>query len=211
MIQIRNEKLNFFVKDMLIMAIACVMYSVSAVLISQLHVVAGSVLGIAELCYIMLGIPMGYVSFGLNIPIMIICVRRFGSKVLYYTLLIVATTSILMNVLTPYVIEVPGNMKLLVMILCGMANGLACGLVMRVGGSVGGTTAIVRVLKSKFQRMNVTAVMFFSDAVIILMGVYLLKNWSVLPYSILFSLSASVFVDIGYTLGRKNIDKVGEK
>ena len=40
MIQIRNEKLNFFVKDMLIMAIACVMYSVSAVLISQLHVVA---------------------------------------------------------------------------------------------------------------------------------------------------------------------------
>ena len=199
-----------FGKEMGIIILACIMYSVSADIITPIHIIPGSVLGISQLLYTLKGYPVGVVNLLINIPIMAICVARFGKKVLIYTILVVCGNSLLMDVLMPYMPDLSNGflLKCIVAVIAGAFNGGACGLTMRVGGSVGGVSAVVRVVKSHFQGLNVTIMMFLTDAVIIGSGALLLGKISLLFYSLVFSVSASAFVDIGYTLGRTEIDKV---
>ena len=199
-----------FTGELIIMLIGCVLYSISADIITSISIIPGSVVGIGKILNAIWGIPVGMTNLIINIPILIICVSRFGKKVLFYTTGVVATNSLGMLLLLPYLPSIPDIFfaQLCVAVLGGAVNGLACGLIMRVGGSVGGSTAIVRVLKSHFQKLNVTVAMFLSDAVIILIGAIILHQWSALLFSAILSISASLFVDIGYTFGRMEVDKV---
>ncbi len=200
--QLRNE--------IFVLCIASVLYAVSSACIAHISIVPGSTLGMAQILYKVLHFPVGTVNLLLNIPILLICVCRFGKKVLIYTAGVLASSAIMINLLVPHAPMIYGYDRIALVAVGGAVNGVACGLIMHVGGSVGGTTAVVRVLKSHFQGMNVTLVMFLSDAVIYITGMALLHAASALFYSILYSVAASVCIDICYTLGREKVDTVEE-
>lgn len=196
--------------ELLLLLLASVMYAISSSAIANINIVPGSTLGIAEILYKLLHFPVGTVNVLINIPIIIICVRRFGKKVLIYTVFVLASSAVMMNLMVPYAPVLTGYAKMAVTVAGGALNGIACGLIMRAGGSVGGSTAVVRVVKSHFQGLNVALTMFLSDAVIFIVGMAVLHDMSALFYSIAFSISASVCVDIGYTFGRDKVDVVEE-
>ena len=195
-------------KEILLLLVASVLYAVSSACIAHVNIIPGSTIGISQILYKVMRLPVGTVNLLLNIPILTICVRRFGKKVLIYTAYILASSAIMINLMVPYAPAVTGYTKIILVFLGGAVNGMACGLIMRVGGSVGGSTAVVRVLKSHFQGMNVTLTMFLSDAVIYITGMAVLHDVSALFYSILYSIAASVCIDICYTFGREKVDMV---
>lgn len=195
-------------KEILLLLISSALYAASSACIANVNIVPGSTIGIAEILYKLLRWPVGTVNLLINVPIIVICVRRFGKKVLVYTAFILASSAVMINLMVPYAPALSGYGKILLTFAGGAVNGVACGLIMRIGGSVGGTTAVVRVLKSHFQGMNVTLVMFLSDAVIYITGMVVLHDVSALFYSILYSIAASVCIDICYTFGRDQVDAV---
>lgn len=194
--------------ELTLLLIGTLLYAISSAGIANINIVPGSTIGLSELCYKLFGMKVGTVNFLLNVPIILICIRRFGKKVLYYTVFVLAVAGVMTNIFLPYAPVADGKGKIVLAILGGLINGTACGLLMRAGGSVGGTSAIVRVLKSRFQELNVTLTIALSDAVIYVAGMLVLHDKAALLYSVLFSVAASACIDFFYTFGRDKVDVI---
>lgn len=181
------------------LAAGCIFYVLSALLINPVAIVPGSVLGVSVITHELLGAPIGMVNLLCNMPIMIFCTRCFGKKILIYTIIIIVTTSVLIDCWLPYFPEILSQHGLVLAILGGALMGLGAGLLMRAGGTMGGTTAIGRILERRYPRMNMGYALFIMDTIVILTGVILLKSVAGLMYSIVYTLVCSKVIDMVYT------------
>lgn len=80
-----------------------------------------------------------------------------------------------------------------------MLMALGAGLLMRAGGTMGGTTAIGRILQRRYPGMNMGYALFIMDITVILAGVILLKSFAGLMYSVVYTLVCSKVIDMVYS------------
>lgn len=186
-------------KEVAILVIGCIFYVVSTILINPVDIVPGSVLGISVVVHELWGISIGTVNLLCNIPIMILCTMCFGKKILLYTILIIISTSTLIDWWLPYFPVILAQYGLVLAILGGGLMGIGAGLLMRAGGTMGGTTAIGRILQKKNPKINMGYALFIMDTAIILIGTILLKSFTGLLYSIVYTFVCSKVIDIVYS------------
>lgn len=185
-------------KECLLLVVGCILYAVSTVLIGPAQIIPGSVLGIAVICNTIWGVPVGVVNLLFNIPIMALCALRFGRKIVIYTILILLGTSGLidlgmtlfpvLSLQDPWVLSVLG----------GWLMGVGAGLLMRAGGTMGGTTAVVRLLKGRFPGLNVGQALTLMDSVIVISGAILLHNPGTLLFSLIYTAVCAKTIDVVY-------------
>lgn len=186
-------------KEAVILMAGCLFYVLSALLINPVAIVPGSVLGVSVVAHELLGMPIGMVNLLCNVPIMIFCTRCFGKKILVYTIVIIVTTSVLIDWWLPFFPVVLSQHGLMLAALGGVLMGLGAGLLMRAGGTMGGTTAIGRILERRYPGMNMGAALFIMDTTVILAGVVLLKSFAGLLYSVVYTLICSKVIDMVYS------------
>ena len=80
--------------------------------------------------------------------------------------------------------------------------GIGAGLLMRAGGTMGGTTAIGRILEKRNPRLNMGNTLFVMDTAIIVVGSVLLKSFTGLLYSIVYTLVCSKAIGMIYSCKR---------
>lgn len=170
-----------------VLFIGMIFYVLSTLLITPVEIVPGSVLGVAVVTHAIFDIPIGLMTTVCNIPIMILCTKCFGKKILIYTIIIIAGTSILIDLFLPVFPPVFEQHGFLLAVLGGGMMGIGAGLLMRVGGTMGGTTAISRLLQKKYPKTDMGRALFVMDTSIILMGTILLKSFSGLMYSVIYT------------------------
>ncbi len=72
-------------RDLVKLAVGCILYAVSAVLINPVDIVPGSVLGVSVIVHDLWGTPIRLVNLICNAPIMVLCTMCFGKRILIYS------------------------------------------------------------------------------------------------------------------------------
>ena len=181
------------------LVIGSIFYVLSTIMINPVDIVPGSVLGISVVAHALSGISIGTVNLLCNAPIMVICTLCFGKKILIYTIAIIGATSAMIDWWLPLFPAILVQHGLLLAILGGFLMGMGAGLLMRAGGTMGGTTAIGRILQRKYPDMNMGRALFIMDTVVILAGSILLMSFTGLLYSIVYTFVCSKVIDFVYS------------
>ena len=174
---------------MIMIFTGCVLYSLSVILLEPMSLIPGSAIGVAMLLHAVFGFMPGLVNFLINVPIMALCTFVYGKKILIYTIITLVVSSLMTDMGMPYFAWVPVlEYPVAVTVFSGAIMGLGMGLIVRVGGSSGGTSALGTLLKKYFKRLRLDVFMTVADIFIIGTGALILKSARVLLFSDLYIL-----------------------
>lgn len=126
-------------------------------------IAAGGISGIATILYHLLGFPLGLTIAVLNIPLFVIGFRMVGKSFALRTLYALVLYSVLAEI-----IPVIGSEDLFLgCVYGGVLMGAGVGLVIRSGGSTGGTDMAAKMLSGRFKTLGVGSFVFIIDFIVI--------------------------------------------
>lgn len=127
-------------------------------------IAAGGVSGLATIFYHIFDIPLGISIIVLNIPLFIFGLRLLGKSFAIRTVYALLAYSIIAEI-----IPIPslGQDVFLGCVYGGVLVGIGVGIVIRFGGSTGGTDMAAKILNSKFSTIGIGAFVFGIDFVVI--------------------------------------------
>lgn len=189
---------KIYIREISFLLIGCLIYAFSMVVINPIELIPGSILGVSVICHKAMSWPTGLTNFLMNIPIMAVCVKCFGRKILYYTIIILAGTSALIDwfcVAAPTHIYAPA---IVIAVLGGALMGIGAGLLLLAGGTMGGTTAIARMINKKNQTISIGNCLIVMDSIIVFAGAVALHSVKALVYSLVYAVVCAKVIDLTY-------------
>lgn len=171
------------------------------------RMLSGGIAGLSIIVNTLTGWPTGILVLLMNIPILYLGYRYIGGKFIILTSLAVLSFSSFLDVvpLSPAV-----NDLLLAAIFGGALNGLGLGLVLRVGGSTGGTDVIGVIANRKFA-ISIGEVLMGFNAIIVAVSAVLFDLTSALYTLIAMFVAARVVDTMQTSRGKKNALIVSSK
>ena len=147
-------------------------------------IAAGGISGIATILYHLFGVPLGLTIAVLNIPLFLFGFRMVGKSFAIRTAYSLALYSVAAEL-----IPIPaGQDHFLGCVYGGVLVGIGIGLVVRSGGSTGGTDMAAKMLSARFKSVGIGTFVFCIDFVVIAAAGLLFK-----PEVALYAL-ASLFI-----------------
>jgi uncharacterized membrane-anchored protein YitT (DUF2179 family) len=126
-------------------------------------IAAGGISGIATILYHMFNIPLGLTIAVLNIPLFI-----FGFRLVGRTFAIRTAYALVLYSVIAEIIPIPHSQDLFIgCVYGGVLVGLGIGLVVRSGGSTGGTDMAAKMLSARIKSMGIGTFVFCIDFVVI--------------------------------------------
>lgn len=149
------------------------------------NIAPGGLSGIAIILNSQIGTPIGLVTLLLNVPLLALGYRMLGGwATVAGAVYVVVLSSLLMDVLVPFFPAAGVTADpLLNAIFGGIISGISGGLVYRVGGTIGGTTIITRIIQQKFGVPISSSTMYIDGAIVGLAGLAL--GWEAAMYAII--------------------------
>jgi uncharacterized membrane-anchored protein YitT (DUF2179 family) len=131
--------------DYAVIALGAVLIALAAdMFLIPNQVVSGGVVGVSTILYYLIGTPVGLVTLFINIPLFIAGVLWAGGITAgIRTVFGVVVMSLAIDFLQPYVPHVTAD-PLLYTLYGGLLDGLGLGLVLRAGGTTGGTDILAK-------------------------------------------------------------------
>ena len=131
------------------------------------HIAYGGITGIAQIINRVVGFPpIGVLIILFNIPLFLLGWRFFGGVMLLNSLITMVTSSLSIDFFGAFLQFEPVE-PLLACIYGGLANGATMGIILRQGGSFGGSDLVARLLKLHFQWLPMGRLMLALDLTII--------------------------------------------
>lgn len=156
-------------------------------------IAAGGVSGLATIAYHLLRIPVGALLLGLNVPLFLLSFSELGKRVFVRSLYGALITSVFVEVLTTRV-PIATDDVLLAAIYGGILTGIGIGIVLRAGGTTGGTDLAARLLH-KYLPITVGQGLLAADFVVIsLAGIFF--NAELALYALLSLIITSKMIDL---------------
>lgn len=146
---------------------------------------AGGVAGIALLIdHLLPGVGVGILILILNIPILLFGMWKFGKRFMVLTVLALAVSSPLADVLQKYL--APGLDDMLLNALVGGALlGVGMGLLFRAGASSGGMDIVTKYLHKKKPHMKMGILHLLLDCVILTLTLLVFRQLDIVLYAAL--------------------------
>lgn len=145
------------------------------------------------------GIPIGLVGLVLNIPLTIIGIKILGPRFGIKTVVGFVLVSVFMDLLTMVVGEVDplglANEVLMASIFGGVLIGLGIGLIFKSKATSGGSD-IVAMIISKYTSLPLGQMLIYVDSVIVLLGLFVFKDWKIPLYSWIVIFITGKVIDI---------------
>lgn len=133
-------------------------------------VISAGVTGLAMLAYYLWHWPIGMTTLGLNVPLLLSGIAWGGGwKVLLRTVYAVIVMSFAIDLLQGHLPQVT-NDPFIYSLFGGLLDGIGIGLVLRGGGTTGGTDIVAQILHRK-RRIPFGQVFLWSNTAILLMAV----------------------------------------
>ena len=156
-------------------------------------IIDGGVIGISMMISYITKWNLGLLIFCINIPFMLIALKKLGKKFILYTFIATSMLSLATNLvvnLSPIT-----NDLLLATIFGGMFLGLGVGLILRNTASLDGTEMLSMVIAKKIKIVSVGELLMSMNLFIYTAAGFLL-GWERAMYSILTYFIASKVIDI---------------
>ena len=147
------------------------------------------------------GIPTSAIYLVLNIGLYVFAFKTLGKKFAIKSLIGIVSFSLGMQLFDMLNISITYEL-LVSAIFGGSIMGIGVGLVVRFGGSTGGSDMIGSIVRAKNKNASIGTIMIFVDMIIIGLSLFVFTNgFELLPYTItalLLSMYITDFVNDGY-------------
>jgi len=171
-----------------ISALAVVLFEAPA------EIAPGGVSGIAILLNHLIDTPIGLMILIGNIPIQILAFRMMGSwKIVVRTIYTIILYSFLIDYLTPYFPTPISDDRLLNALMGGILSGVGAMIVIRGGGTLGGTSTLGRILQARYGIPLGSSVLYTDGAVVLAAG--LVFGWEGALYAMVALYTAGAATD----------------
>jgi uncharacterized membrane-anchored protein YitT (DUF2179 family) len=187
MVYLSKEKFlsKSWLKSVILVLIGAFIMSAGIVyFISPYKFVPGGVYGISIVLHHLFGLPIGIMALSLDIPLTLLGIKILGPRFGWKTVLGFISLAVFVDLLgyfqgnTPLVEGDP----LLSAIFGGVLLGIGLGLVFKSKASSGGTDIVAMIL-GKYTKMSLGQLIIYVDSVIVLIGLFAFKDWTIPLYS----------------------------
>ena len=176
------------------LTIACCIFGIGvALFVDPNDLAPGGFTGLAIMINRLIPVSTGMLYLILNIPVILLGIRKFGWKFTVstlYSILAVSLFTDLFHLMSPVTYD-----PLLGAVFGGALIGVGIGLVMRNGGTTGGADIVIKCLKIRIPHMKTGTLMLMLDAAIIGMSGIVFGNFNAVLYGILSSVATSAALD----------------
>ena len=183
-----------YIKKYTMLTIACGRFDIGFELfVDTKDLEPGGYTGLEIMINRLIPVSTGMLYMILNIPVILLGIRKFGWKFTVstlYSILAVSLFTDLFHLMTPVTYD-----PLLGAVFGGALIGVGIGLVMRNGGTTGGADIVIKCLKIRIPHMKTGTLMLMLDAAIIGMSGIVFGNFNAVLYGILSSVATSVALD----------------
>lgn len=170
---------RFFLKNKalqyIIIFLGSVLYAFSVALILEPNRLApGGASGLAIVLSQFIPIGTGTIILLLNVPLILLGIKSFGIKFLYTTIFAIIVNSVFVNIfaLFPPVL----NDVFLASICGGVVNAVSLGIILRLGGTTGGTDIVAKLLRKKMPHLEIGTLFILVDMVIVVISAFVFGN-----------------------------------
>lgn len=194
-----------FITDLVFILAGSICYAVAIGMFSAPNNIApGGLTGIATLLnHLWDWVPIGTATILMNVPLLIVSWFVLSKSMVIRTLCGIVISSVLTDVVQPYVDELflssivveNGKDPLLVCIFGGALLGLGVGLILRRGGTTGGSEVISRLLEKKYPHMSVGTLILGVDAIVITLSAIVYGQIENALYAVVFVFVGSQIID----------------
>lgn len=142
----------------------------------KINIAPGGVSGIAIMIKYLTGLPVGFVSLCINIPLILIAYKFMGKGFTLRTLRTVLIYTILIdNVVTPFFPQYSGD-RMLGAIFGGICTGAGLGAVFQQGSSTGGTDIVGYLVEKKYPHIPIGRALLGVDLIVLATSVFVFGN-----------------------------------
>ncbi|MDX2163014.1 MAG: YitT family protein [bacterium] len=169
----RRSVLMLFVRYLLLALGAFISAIAVLVFEAPANIAPGGVSGIAIILNHVIGTPIGLVILIGNIPIQLLAFRLMGGwQIVVRTIFAVVLYSIMIDTLTPFFPAdgITGD-TLLNALMGGVLTGVGSMIIIRGGGTLGGTSTLGRILQARYGIPLGSSVVYTDGAVVIAAGI----------------------------------------
>lgn len=156
-------------------------------------IAAGGVSGLATILFHIFRLPVGWVLITLNIPLFLLSFRELGVRVFIRSVYGAMVTAVFVELLKTYVPVMTSDV-LLAAIYGGMITGIGMGIVLKAGGTTGGTDLVARLLHKYFPVTMGQGLLGADFVVISLAGIFF--NVELALYALLSLFITSKVIDL---------------
>lgn len=158
------------------------------------HIAPSGVTGIGTMLNYLFNIPIGFVNFSFNIPLLIIAYRRLGKKVVYYTAQILVFVMFLMDVVFANCFTYSGD-PMLAAIFGGVINGTGVGLMFSTGATSGGADIVNKLIHKSHPYISTGQLIVAINASIIMCATLVYGELEASLYGLVMTFTSSKVVD----------------
>ncbi len=208
----KKTVINTLLTDFAYVLVPSFIYAVGISMFLEPHnIIIGGVAGIATVIHAVIpAFPIGTGIFLMNVPLLLICWKVFGTKFVVKTLGGIAATSIAIDAL--YVImkwldmPVVSNDPLISGIFGGICVGIAIAILLSRGFNTGGSDMAVILLRRKLKKIPYGKVLMVFDGIVVLASAFILPDGiMIILYSVITIIAETFILDyitVGFDRGK---------
>ena len=191
----RSAKMMKFAIDLVFTIAGCIIFAIGIYAFIQPNQIApGGVSGISIMLHYMTGIPVGALSFTINIPLLLLAWKFLGWKFTGQTLMSVVTLSFMLDYVAVLFPQYEGD-PLLAALFGGALIGTGLAIVFMRGFTTGGSDIISRLLQLKYPYLQLGKILMVIDLLVILTSAYVFGRIETALYGMVAVFTSSRMVD----------------
>ena len=192
-----HSKYLKILKDYAIITVSCLLYSFAFDCFFDTNNLAmGGFTGIAQVLNRFIpALPIGATVFVMNIPLMIIGIKKQGWSILFTTIYAIAVSSLMIDTMNALV-DFPSTEPLIACIYGGVLLGISLGLMMLKSATTGGTELAARLLKYVFKSISIGKICLVIDVAVICIYALTFKSLDNALYGIIAMYVSSLAMDM---------------
>lgn len=150
--------------------------------------------GISIILYQLFGVPIGFSTILLNIPVAILCYKMLGRKFFISSMRCMIISSLIIDYVAPLFPVYEGD-RLLAALCTGVFAGVGYAVIYMQNSSTGGCDFIIMAVKALKPHLSVGKIAFAFDFVIVIIGGILFRDVDGIIYGLIVSFLLAVVVD----------------
>ena len=193
----KKSTLLKILQDYGIITLSCLLYAVTFNCFFQTnHLAMGGFTGIAQvLNHFIPALPVGITVFAMNVPLMIIGVKKQGWKLLFASLYAILISSLMIDAIAMQ-ITFPPTDPLLASLYGGVLLGISLGLMMLKSATTGGTELAARLLKYVLPSLSIGKLCLAIDVTVICVYALIFRSLDNALYGIIAMYVSSLSMDM---------------
>ena len=191
-----------FLIDTLVFIVASTAFSFGInCFLANNNILNGGITGIATILNYLFDFPIGMGIFVMNVPLLLIALRKLGILFVFRTFWVIAISSVIIDL--GAFLPVYKSDLLLSSVFGGVLSGFSLGIIFIRNATTGGVDIIARLIKLRYPHITLGKSIFLLDAVVIITGGIIYNNLESMLYAaVTVFVSAQVLDYIIYGISR---------